>query len=99
MTGKFSSTMRILGVPALASLLAVLPGVARTLQEPDEPTVVLNTEVVLVNVVAMRKDGFATGLAKSDFVVTENGVPQTIDFFGAETTPFAVTILLDTENR
>lgn len=96
MTGKFSATMRILGVPALVSLLAVLPGVARTLQEPDEPTVVLNTEVVLVNVVAMRKDGFATGLAKSDFVVTENGVPQTIDFFGAETTPFAVTILLDT---
>ena len=62
MTGKWSATTRALGVLVLASLLAGAPDVAGALQEPDEPTVVLNTEVVLVNVVATRKDWFATGL-------------------------------------
>lgn len=89
-------SVRVVGLAVLATMLAGTPTRVVSGQDPDDPIVVLNTEVVLVNVVASRKDGFATGLDRTDFEVTENGVPQTIEFFGAETTPFAVAILLDT---
>src|SRR5439155_21100517 len=49
-----------------------------------------------VNVVATRQGGFVQGLSRGDFAVAEDDVPQEIAFFGAETTPFAVAILLDT---
>lgn len=82
-----------------ASLLCLFfTGFTRTgaaAQDPDEPAVVLNTEVVLVNVAATRSDGFATGLTIADFAITEDGTPQTIEYFGAETTPFAAVVLLD----
>lgn len=95
MKGAPGRTCRTLCVAVLVAALAGA-STAREQQDPDEPTVVLNTEVVLVNVVATGKSGFETGLTAADFAVTENGTPQSIEFFGAETTPFAVAILLDT---
>ena len=66
-----------------------------TQQTDSPPELTLGTEIVLVNVVASSGSGFAMGLTSSDFVVTEDGVPQRIEFFGTERTPFAAAILLD----
>ena len=96
MIRRGSLPARVLAVAVLVAAVCGFAGLASTGQDPDEPTVVLNTDVVLVNVVAMRKDGFASGLEQADFQVSENGVLQTIEFFGAESTPFSVAILLDT---
>jgi Ca-activated chloride channel family protein len=41
-------------------------------------------------------DHFVTGLAKEDFKVTENGVPQEILQFGPEERPITMAILVDT---
>lgn len=89
-------SLRLGALALLAVLYAGSTCIAAIGQDPDEPVVVLNTEVVLVNVVATGKDGFVTGLSATDFAVAENGTPQAIEFFGAETTPFSVVILLDT---
>jgi len=62
----------------------------------DDDTIELRSDVVIVNVVARRQDAFATGFTRTDFVVTEDGKPQEIAFFGAESTPFAAAVLLDT---
>ena len=85
----------------LALLLAV-PAAAT--QEPDDPPdLELNADAVIVNVVVTRGAEFATGLTAADFTVAEDGHPQKIATFGAESTPFAAAILLDTsgsmENR
>ncbi len=90
-----SLTVRLLCAVTLMATFGGLAVGARRTQEPDEPTVTLNTEVVLVNVVATTKDRFAAGLEMDDFAVTENGIPQVIEYFGAEETPFAVAVLLD----
>ena len=51
-----------------------------------------------VNVPVIVTDGFGNfvnGLKKSDFIVKENGVTQDIVFFGDQTSPFSVALLLD----
>jgi VWFA-related protein len=53
-------------------------------QEP--PTLRVTTRLVEVNVIVTDKQGQpVTGLAKNDFTITENGKPQTIASFSAET--------------
>lgn len=67
-------------------------------QDDDPAGIQLRTEAVLVNVVVVKgsdKD-FVEGLSATDFSIVEDGVPQAIEYFGAEKTPFAATILLDT---
>lgn len=81
--------MRVLAL-ALALALAA-PVVA---QDGDE--IELRSDLVLVNVVATRGGAFATDLSKDDFTLTEDGAPQTIEFFGAEETAFACAVLVDT---
>src|SRR5687768_5729571 len=62
----------------------------------EEEPIQLRSDLVLVNVAATQSGVFASGLTQADFQVSEDGTPQEIAFFGAETLPFAVAILLDT---
>ena len=57
----------------------------------------VNTELVVLNATVVGQDGkFLRGLKAGDFHVFEDGVEQKIASFGAEETPFAAAILLDT---
>jgi Ca-activated chloride channel family protein len=84
----------------LAALALVLtgfgPAPAAQGTAPDDGQIELRSDLVLVNVVVKRDKAFASGLTLSDFAVTEDGAPQKIAFFGAENTPFAAAVLLDT---
>lgn len=57
----------------------------------------VNTDLVLVNATVTDAKGKPVGgLRKADFKLLEDAQSQQISFFGAESTPFAAVILLDT---
>lgn len=72
------------------------PTDAKQAPDDDSAQFELHTEIVLVNIVVNHGTDFAGGLTANDFQVFEDGQPQEITFFGAEETPFAAAILLDT---
>jgi VWFA-related protein len=62
----------------------------------DQEPVSLWSHLVLLNAAVTGKEaGFVPGLKQTDFTVLEDGARQEIAFFGSESTPFAVAILLD----
>src|ERR1043166_2259453 len=66
-------------------------------QNQDDDVVRVTTELVVLNATVIGQDGkFVRGLKAGDFHVFEDGVEQKIASFGAEETPFAAAILLDT---
>ncbi|HKV48822.1 MAG TPA: VWA domain-containing protein [Candidatus Acidoferrales bacterium] len=83
------------------------PG-ADTAQAPAEvgpgqkanPAIRVTTQTVPLTItVADKKHNFITDLSQSDFRVLENGVPQDIRFFSAETDlPLRIAVLIDTSN-
>jgi Ca-activated chloride channel family protein len=83
---------------ALALVVAPLAGAppAGAQEGGEEPTVELRSDLVLVNAVARRGAGWASGLTRDDFALAEDGEAQELAFFGAEETPFAAAILIDT---
>lgn len=65
--------------------------------DQDDDVVRVNTDLVVLNATVLGQDGkFLRGLKAGDFHVFEDGVEQKISSFGAEETPFAAAILLDT---
>lgn len=65
----------------------------------DDEEITVESNLVVINAVVTDKNGKAVfGLKKSDFKVFEDGKEQeqTLDFFQAQETPFAVVILMDT---
>ena len=74
----------------------LLPNRAASTQDQDD-VVRVNTDLVVLNATVIGQDGkFVRGLKAADFHVFEDGVEQRISSFGAEETPFAAAILLDT---
>jgi Ca-activated chloride channel family protein len=66
-------------------------------QDQDDDVVRVNTDLVVLNVTVLDKDGkFVPGLKRSDFHILEDGAEQKLAGFTAEETPFAAAILLDT---
>ncbi|HMS39263.1 MAG TPA: VWA domain-containing protein [Pyrinomonadaceae bacterium] len=66
-------------------------------QETDGETINVESSIVVLNTTITDKEGKAvSGLKKSQFKIFEDGKEQTLDFFGAESTPFAAVILIDT---
>jgi Ca-activated chloride channel homolog len=78
--------------------LALIACSAALGQEPQTP--VFRSEVKLVRLLATVKDSNGTligGLDKSDFTITDNGVPQEIAVFERYTEqPLSIAVLLDT---
>src|SRR5689334_14609553 len=91
-------------IAGLLLLLLVLNLTARSqnptqtnAQNQDDDVVRVTTELVVLNATVIGQDGrFVRGLKAGDFHVFEDGVEQKIASFGAEETPFAAAILLDT---
>lgn len=66
-------------------------------QVTDDETISVESSIVVLNTTITDKEGKAvSGLKKSQFKIFEDGKEQTLDFFGAESTPFAAVILIDT---
>jgi Ca-activated chloride channel family protein len=64
---------------------------------PTGTTFRSGTEVVAVNVtVTDGHDHYLTGLAKDDFAVFEDGVPQDVSFFAATNVPLDLAVMIDT---
>jgi Ca-activated chloride channel family protein len=65
-------------------------------QDQDDDVVRVTTDLVVLNVTVLDKDGkFVPGLKRTDFQIIEDGVEQKVGGFTAEETPFAAAILLD----
>src|SRR5215475_3791978 len=74
----------------LLALLAVTPAHAQ-----EDP--VFRTEISLVKVDAevAGKSGVIDGLHREDFVILDNGQPQTIRYFSQEEEPLDIVLLFD----
>lgn len=64
--------------------------------QDDEPIRVDSSLVVLNATITDAKGRPAIGLKQNQFKIFEDGAEQKIEFFAAESTPFAAVILLDT---
>lgn len=82
---------------SLFSLLVLLSlTVFVSAQEEDNEPISVDSSIVVLNATITDAKGNAVfGLNQTLFKVFEDGKEQKIDFFGAEKTPFAAVILLD----
>ena len=84
------SAMRTLAIAGAASFLS------RTFGQEEPFTLRSDVRLVLLDVaVKDREGGFAIGLSKENFEVTENGKRQTITTFADEDVPVTVGLLVD----
>jgi len=70
-------------------------------QDPpqDVETIKIDTNLVTVPVIATDANGvYVADLRQEEFVLTEDGVPHQIAFFGKVTLPFHVVLMLDTSS-
>ena len=83
------------------SVVAALAAVASLAaqQAPQESGFSFRTGVELINVTVTVTDGngrFVPGLRKEDFVVYEDGKPQTVTHFDSERVPVSLGLVMDT---
>jgi Mg-chelatase subunit ChlD len=89
---------------ALAVVLATVAGALATLGAQQSPadqgdSFRFKSGVELINVTATVTDAsgrFVPGLRREDFVVYEDGEPQTVTHFSAERVPVSLGIVIDT---
>ena len=94
---KFQRYSRTASVLTSAFLALAVSFATNTFGQKDDDVISVDAAVVLVNVTVTSKDGrFVTGLNASQFTVFDDGEPQKVDYFAAESAPFAAVILLDT---
>jgi Ca-activated chloride channel family protein len=69
---------------------------AQTKESDDEP-IKVNTLLLNIPVIASDREGRnVSGLTKKDFIITQNGEKQTVEFFSDEYAPMNVAIIVDT---
>jgi Ca-activated chloride channel homolog len=100
--------LRGLALITLAAMVVLAPAALTGQQQPQQPppqqpgseeSFRFRSGVELVNVTATVTDGsgrFVPGLTKDDFVVYEDGVPQTISHFSSDRVPVSLGVVLDT---
>src|SRR5215510_533507 len=84
--------------PPLPTPTTESPTNPTTPPEPQEiETLKIDTNLVSVPVIATDTNGaYVADLTQADFVLTEDGQPQQIAFFGKVAQPFHVVLMLDT---
>jgi VWFA-related protein len=81
----------------VATLALLAPASVRAQDGDSDDVVELDTTLVEVPVVVSEPGGrYVTDLAQHDFAVSENGVPQRIEFFASVDEPINVALVLDT---
>jgi VWFA-related protein len=80
---------------ALIVTVAATVGVASAAQQPQRPTFRAGTDVVTLTAFVRQGNLTVPGLAGPDFIVTDNGVKQTVTAISGEAVPFDLTIVLD----
>src|SRR5262245_23744552 len=98
MHSPFARPRRLALIPFILTLFVLLLYVPFTsAQQQDDEVERVSTDLVLVNVTVKDGSGrLVRGLKQAEFKLAEDSQPQTISYFGAESTPFAAVILLDT---
>ncbi len=95
-----SHTSRLTGLLAIFAFMAGAPA-AFGQDQPVVPRPAFKSriEVVALGVTVTDKSKrFVSDLSPADFVVTEDGVPQRLTFFGVDRVPVDLAILLDTSS-
>jgi VWFA-related protein len=83
--------MRFLVVPALVLVAASL-----VIAQQQEPTFKSGTRIVSVIATVTDAEGrLVPNLEQQDFIILDNGKPQTITFFEDEVRPFTAVVMLD----
>jgi Ca-activated chloride channel homolog len=81
---------------AITAAVISVPHVLFGKEETLPPTFQTSVDLVAVTATVQSKDGaFVTNLGADDFDVLENGVPQTISFFGSDEVPVDLILLID----
>jgi len=81
----------------LLSVLALIAASITISAQSDDDVISVDSSIVVLNVSITDASGKAVaGLPQKLFHVFDDGVEQKVDSFGAEETPFAAVILLDT---
>ena len=90
----------IAGLCAVSALIVGAPAAfGQDASVVPAPVFRSGVDVVALGVtVTNRSKDFVSGLSRNDFVVTEDGVPQQVTFFGVDRVPVDLAILLDTSS-
>ena len=85
---------------ALALILALsLCSIVAQQPAQDVDTIKIDTDLVTVPVIATDRNGSYVGdMRQEEFLLSEDGVPQQIAFFGKISMPFHVVLMLDTSS-
>jgi hypothetical protein len=92
-TSGWSVVLRSLLISMTAA--SILPSVHAQQTPPGAPTFRRHATAVNVNVTVRRGNNPVTGLMASAFSVTDNGVPQQVEFVSYEVMPIDVTLVVD----
>jgi Ca-activated chloride channel homolog len=77
-------------------LAGLIPHISASAQEPDQGTIRVNVNLVLMDATVKTKDGqIMANLKKDDFEVREDGVVQKLDVFNRDELPLDVALVLD----
>ena len=88
---------RIATALALGAAIALVAAPRGHAQSPQTPPVVFRTNADLVTIpVFVKGRGADTPLTSKDFVLTDNGVAQTVEMLESESLPVDVTVLMET---
>jgi Ca-activated chloride channel homolog len=87
----------LLSFSGTLEVLPQSPQTNPTVPQDQDDVLRVSTDLVVLNVTVLDDKGkFVNGLRRGDFQIIEDGVAQTVTTFGAEDTPFAAAVLVDT---
>jgi VWFA-related protein len=83
-----------LSIPAIVVLTAAA-AIALRAQSPQPPVFRSSADLVTIDVTVTTSGTPVAGLRAADFVLTDNGVPQTLEVVALEAVPATVTMIID----
>ena len=86
----------LLSIAFATSLSLASPLFSQEQAQKPVPVFRANSDLVTIPVFVKGSGGAVAGLRPSDFVLTDNGVKQTVDSFTTEALPVDVTVLIET---